>query len=583
MTRMKRGRFTLAALAGLLLLSGLGSAASAPADTAEKGPLTTGRVLIDVRTPELPPLRGRGAKERQKPVLAQSRELLARVASRNELAVEARSVPGGFLAVDPGGDAVARLRERLARDPLVRSVSPEYQAELRYAPNDPFFYAPDSHAPGSDRAGWNILGTGAEAAWNTAKGNGAEVAVIDSGVYTGHPELAARISGTLNTCTSGAPFGCQGTGVTDEDGHGTHVAGLSCATADNQIAITSIGFGCSIHAIKSDLSFTSIINSIYAAVAHGSDAISMSFGGANPNTQLRDALNYAWASGSVPVAAGDNQPNPPASNNYPAQYIQPEGTGPTVDAGIGLVVTSANHSGIRSSFAQQDTGVSIAAFGSATNAFSGGQQGILSTWPPPTVDSDSIGVRTTVLGDNRYAYLVGTSMATPQVAGLVALMRSANPTLGAAKLVKLVKQTASGCGTYGGGIGWGIIRTDRALAAVAGTDFNPPTSTVKSAKVARISRRGQVAVLRLKRIDPDSTIECTSEKPPVSGLKTVRVFASANGGRYRRIRKTTKKKIRFVGKPGRRYRFYSVAVDKAGNQEPAPATPDAKARLKKTR
>jgi hypothetical protein len=90
-------------------------------------------------------------------------------------------------------------------------------------------------------------------------------------------------------------------------------------------------------------------------------------------------------------------------------------------------------------------------------------------------------------------------------------------------------------------------------------------------------------VLRLKRFDPDSTIECTSEKPPVSGLKTVRVFASANGGRYRRIGKTTKKKIRFAGKPGRRYRFYSVAVDKAGNQEPAPATPDAKARLKKTR
>jgi len=577
MTRMKRGRFTLAALAGLLLcVLAAASAAAIP-----EGPLTTGRVLIDVRTPELPPLRGRAARQRQRPVLEEARDRLDRVASRNDLGVAARSIPGGFITVDLGGDSVAQLRERLAHDPLVRSVSPEYLAELRYAPTDPFFYAPDSHAPGRDRAGWNILATGAETAWNTAKGNGAEVAAIDSGVYTGHPELAARISGTLNTCTP-MLFGCQGTGVTDEDGHGTHVAGLACATADNQIAIASIGFGCSVYAIKSDLSFTSIINSIYAAVAHGSDAISMSFGGASPNTQLRDALNYAWASGSVPVAAGDNQPNPPASSNYPAQYIQPEGTGPNVDAGIGLVVTSANHSGVRSSFAQQNTGVSIAAFGSATNAFSGGQQGILSTWPPPTVDSDSIGVRTTVLGDNRYAYLVGTSMATPQVAGLVALMRSANPTLGAAKLLKLVKQTASGCGTYGGGLGWGIIRSDRAVAAVAATDVNPPNSTVKSAKVRRIRGR-RVAVLRLKRFDPESTIECTTETPPVSGLKTVRVFASANGGRYRRIRKTTKKKIRFRAKPGRKYRFYSIAVDKAGNQEPAPASPDAKARLKKRR
>jgi serine protease len=579
MTRMKRGRFTLAALAGLLLC--VLAAASAVAGTIPEGPLTTGRGLIDVRTPELPPLRGRGAKQRQRPVLAESQGLLDRVVGRNDIDVVARSVPGGFITVDLNGRSVAELRRELTGDPLVRSVTPEYRAELRFAPNDPFFYAPDPHAPGSDRAGWNILMTGAETAWNTAKGNGAEVAVIDSGVYTGHPELATRISGTVNTCTSGLPFGCQGTGVTDEDGHGTHIAGLACATANNQIAIASIGFACSIYAIKTDLSFTSIINSIYAAVAHGSDAISMSFGGASPNTQLRDALNYAWASGSVPVAAGDNQPNPPASNNYPAQYIQPEGTGPNIDAGIGLVATSANHSGVRTSFAQQDTGVSLAAFGSATNAFSGGQQGILSTWPPPTVDSDSIGVRTTVQGDNRYAYLVGTSIATPQVAGLVALMRSANPTLGAAKLVKLVKQTASGCGTYGGGIGWGIIRSDRAVAAVAGTDVNPPNSTVKSAKVARIPGRGRVAVLRLKRFDPDSTIECTEEKPPVSGLKTVSVFASANGGRYRRIRKTTKKKIRFAGKPARRYRFYSVAVDKAGNQEPAPATPDAKARLKR--
>jgi hypothetical protein len=84
MGRMKRWRFTLAALAGLLLLSGLGSAsASAPIGTAEKGPLTTGRALIDVRTPELPPLRGLGAKQRQRPVLAESQGLLDRVVGRS--------------------------------------------------------------------------------------------------------------------------------------------------------------------------------------------------------------------------------------------------------------------------------------------------------------------------------------------------------------------------------------------------------------------------------------------------------------------------------------------------------------------
>ena len=82
------------------------------------------------------------------------------------------------------------------------------------------------------------------------------------GVDTSHPELAGRISGTANMCT---PMlgGCEGTGITDTDGHGTHVAGLACAAGDNHVAMASIGFGCSIYAIKTDLSWTSIINSIY--------------------------------------------------------------------------------------------------------------------------------------------------------------------------------------------------------------------------------------------------------------------------------------------------------------------------------
>jgi subtilisin family serine protease len=127
-------------------------------------------------------------------------------------------------------------------------------------------------------------------------------------------------------------------------------------------------------------------------------------------------------------------------------------------------------------------------------------------------------------------------MATPEVAGLVALIKSVKPGLPAAKLVKLVKQTASGCGAYGNGLGWGIIRTDRAVAAAAQKDINPPSSRVRSAKVAHIPGRGRVVVLRLKRVVSGSSTPCTKEIP-VSALKAVNVFASANGGRYRRIAK----------------------------------------------
>jgi len=589
MWRMKRW-----ALSGLVGLAAAGLA-NAPARSAEAGdttaPSTTGRALIDVRTPPLPsPDTSRG---RYRDALASSRDLLDRVADREDLDVAARSVPGGFLTVDLHGRSLDQLRAQLANDPLVGDVGLEHRAQPRYVPNDPFLYTPDAHAPGQDAAGWNVLRTGAETAWNISRGAGAEVAVIDSGIDVAHPELAGRISGTNNTCT-GILGGCQGTGVTDTDGHGTHVSGLACGSGDNHTTIASIGFGCSIYAIKTDLSWTSIINSIYAAVSHGSDAINMSFGGgASPTeiAQLKNALNFAFTNGSIPVAAGANTPSPSPSNNYPAQILQPEGTGPDLANGIGLVVTSASHTGNRSAFAQKTAGVSVAAYGSATDQISGGQQGILSTFPPAVIDAD-IGAgewpgpcqcRTSVLGDSRYAYLVGTSMATPQVSGLIALIRSAKSNISAAKVIKLIKETAGGCGTYspnGNGLGWGIIRSDRAVAAAAQRDIKPPRSKVRSAKKGDVPGRGRVAILRLKRFDKGKTAECAKDVHiPVTGVKAVSVFASANGGPYHRIAKTHKEKIVYGAKPGRRYRFFSVALDKAGNRESAPATADAKIRF----
>jgi serine protease len=583
MTVMRRSALIIAGLVAVLVVaaSSRGSA-QAKTDAGSGQPLTTGRALIDVVTPRLPGLDGREARDRRRRVLDISRDRLKAVAERNRIAVGARSVPGGFLAADLGGGSIARLRAQLSDDPLVTGVHPEYRAELRYAPNDPGLYVRDPNAPGADFAQWNVLATGAEGAWNLARGSGGEVAVIDSGIYGPHPDLAGRISGAVNLCTDLPPIGCAGTGTGDEAGHGTHVAGLACAAADNAYGIASLGFGCSVYSIKSDLTYTSIINSIYNAVAHGADAVNMSFGGGGPSSELAAALAHAWASGTVPVAAGDNSPTPPPSSNYPSQYIQPEGTGPNVDNGTGLVVTSASHSGQRSAFAQRTNGVSVAAHGSATDAMSGGQQGVLSTWPSPPVALDAAGVRTVLNGDNRFAYLVGTSMATPQVAGLVALMRSAKPSIPAPRIVRLIKLSASGCGQYGNGLGWGVIRSDRAVAAAAQRDIAAPSSRIRSAKVGRIRGRGRVAVLRLKHFDDRSDTPCTKEIPS-SGVKSVAIFASANRGRYHRIAKTGKGRVRFRAKRGRRYRFFSIAVDKAGNRETPPLRPDAKFRLRRNR
>jgi Subtilase family len=131
------------------------------------------------------------------------------------------------------------------------------------------------------------------------------------------------------------------------------------------------------------------------------------------------------------------------------------------------------------------------------------------------------GGRTSLNGDSRFAYLVGTSMATPQVAGVAALIRAVKPNMPNTSVVHLIKATASHCGTYGNGIGWGIVRADEAVIAA---------------------------------------------------------FASRNGRRYHRIGKTKTSPLTFRPKRHGRYAFYSVAVDNQGNRETPPPTADAELR-----
>ena len=587
---MLKTRVAITAAAIAALSAGAATASGATRAGDADPPSTTGRALISVRTPALPSADGKNAALRRDAALERSHELLDRVAQRNGIEVDARSDAAGLLTAELGGTGLGALRDRLASDPRVESVRLEGRAEFRHTPNEPFFSAADIHAPNWDLFQWPLMRQGFPGAWDLAKG-WVEVGVIDSGIDVSHPDLSSRLNGTLN-CTGAL---CLGTAVTDTLGHGTHVSGLACADSDNTYGVASAGFDCALYVIKTDLSYTSIINSIYAAANHGAKVINMSFGGDAPDPDLRNAIDYAWGRGAIPVAAADNYPNPPVS--YPAQYIQPQGTGPDIDAGKGLVVTSVSHSGFRSAFAEQTTGVSLAAVGSAYDLKSceGGQQGILSTYPaaPTEIDAGCGGIpaRTSLNGDTRFAYLVGTSMAAPQAAGLAALMRSAAPALSAAKVVRLMKLTAGNCGRYANGIGWGTIQADRAVGAALDLDTDPPSSLIRSAKVAKRRSRGAAAArtrkrrvnVRLKRFDPSCSSELES-----SGVKVVKVFASVNGGRYRRVAKTKKnkkkkmkKKVSFRVKPGRRYRLYSIAVDKAKNREPPPERPDAKIRIKK--
>jgi serine protease len=575
MGQMTGARATIVAIVSLVVGGGL---AVPPAATGAGGgevSAFTGRVIVVVKTPKLRAPSPDGLSEARRARLGRARDVLAAVIRRHGLRVEGRIPEIGMIVADPGPESLAALRTELGRDPRVQSVTPERRAELRLAPNDFAFGIRDPNAPRSDWMQWNLRRYGAVRAWNLSRGLGAEVAVVDTGSYGAHPDLHPRIVGSASF-QSGSP-------TSDPDGHGTHTAGLACAQSNNGYGIASLGFRCNLFIERVALTCSAVANAIVAAANRGSDAISISLGGCD--TSLNDALQYAWGSGSIPVAAGANVPEPNPATNHPAQYVQPKGSGPNLAFGRGLVVTSAKHNGTRSGFAQRTTGVSVAAFGSATDKLSGGRQGILSTWPPqlPPPGGDTImpPVRTTLDGDNRFAYLVGTSMATPQAAGLVALIRSVRPRMPAAKVVRLIKLTADGRGSYGRGLGWGIIDAHAAVAAALGKDITAPRSRARWAWVAK-GPRGRAARRRGRRLITVRIKRFDRKRPalPRSGIKAVNLVASVNGRPFRRVGKTRGVRVRFLGRPGRRYRFYTRAVDRAGNREPVPRKPEVFLRVR---
>jgi subtilisin family serine protease len=490
----------------------------------------------------------------------------------------------GLVSVRPSaGQTLTALADVLRGRAGVRRVEVEHFHELRVVPDDPALTTPETSpaTPPGTLQEWWIARMNLPAAWDINRGESATVAVIDTGADGGHPELSGKITQAIDNDPTPGSSGAGG----DEVGHGTHVSSLACAAGNNGIGIVGAGLDCRLLIFKSDLSDGSVIQSIVQAADLGADAINMSFGTdgvARPVQALSDAIDYALSKDSVPVAAAADKPV--EEQGDPANLLQPTGSGPDLAAGRGLTVTAANFSDQRASFAGRGTQISLAAYGSFDQTI--GPIGLLAAFPGNHAQLEDDGgllfgqspcnCRTQLAGDNRFAYLEGTSMAAPMVAAVAALARDLNPDVHAADVIRALKETATrppGSG-WSPELGWGILNGGSALAAIRKIDRRAPSSKL----------RGPARVRRARTLNVTWTgKDRAPAKLLASGIAYYDVFRATDKGAYKRIKRTKKTALRVQAKAGKRYRFYTLAVDKAGNREAIPPKADLIMRVDRRR
>jgi subtilisin family serine protease len=502
-------------------------------------------------------------------------------ASAASIAADSGARPAGYsvpqirlVTVRPrAAERLRTLAARLRGDGRVARVQVEHRARLRFDPNDPALTTPETAAgtaPGTPVEWWAPR-SGFEQAWGITTGAGATVAVIDTGAETSHPELADRIAGAV----SFDPDSTQPS--VDSVGHGTHVASLACAAGNNGIGLAGAGLRCKLLVIKSDFSDSSVAKSIVWAVDHGAGAINMSFGtdpGPTPSQAVRDAVDYAVQHNVVLVAAAADSAI--SEQGYPADLLQPTGSGPNLGSNKGLSVTAADVFDRRASFAGEGSQISVAAYGTYDEGGTG-PPGIFGAFTagPNDLETGSLGLpprppcncRTTFGGDPRYAYVQGTSMASPMVAATAALMRNLNPDLTSEEIVLTIKQTArrpAGVG-WTSDLGWGVLNAGGAVARAAALDRRAPTS-----RVGRTTSPTTRRTITLRWSGSDRGPRGVR----VSGISRYELWRSTDGGRFRRLLTTRSTSKHVTLRRGGRYRFYTIAIDHAGNREAAPKQAD---------
>jgi subtilisin family serine protease len=285
---------------------------------------------------------------------------------------------------------------------------------------------------------WGLRLIGLPSVWDRTRGSAVVVAVLDTGVDAGHPDLRGAILPGYDLVNGDAD-------ATDDNGHGTSAAGIIAARANNRVGVAGVCWLCSILPIKVlDADGSGDTSQVAAGVVRAADAgarvISMSLGGVAQDQTLDDAIAYATGKGAIIVAAAGN--NSSSVPFYPA-------ANPSV--------------------------ISVAATDQSDHLYSWSDFG---AW----VKISAPGCNAAPAPSGKYVIFCGTSSAAPVVSGLVALELSERPGASRDEIVNTIEQTATPVGAF---VARGRLDGAAALSALTGTSTSTDAGALTPNRPAR--------------------------------------------------------------------------------------------------
>jgi serine protease len=429
---------------------------------------TRGGVRAQVRA--LGGFAGREHEARQRNVLFDLEGLNQVAAYRTLASAESPGFPGGFRPVDPAVraklDTLYRVKA-LSLDSEVRTAGLNYIRQILFVPNDPLY-----------QNQWHYPQINLPQAWDVTTGANTIVAVIDTGVVLSQPDLQGQLVAGYDFISDPSMAG-DGDGIDpnpDDPGdryrsdgsssfHGTHVAGTVAAATNNAVGVAGVAFGARImplralgigggtdYDIEQAVRFAAgLTNDSGTVPPRRADVINLSVGGPEFRPGSQEAYDQARAAGVVIVAAAGNDGID--EMNYPAAF-----------PGV-IAVGAVDSNRARAWYSNFGSWIGVVAPGGDMSQDVNGDgrpDGVLSTG---TRDDSGTLV-------NDYLIYQGTSMATPHVAGVVALMKAVAPGLTPQRIADLL---ASGALTDDLGapgkddqFGHGLINASKAVAAAGG-------------------------------------------------------------------------------------------------------------------